>query len=598
MKGSAYGQPMHGKSSGVVAMVACACTLLLAQADLGARETEHPTLVSVEEAVCTTCHEDLLDDRAFVHAVALDDCTTCHEVSVAENGTSVKLMESEPALCLMCHDDLSAAVEGELSAPHFPVADSCMTCHDPHATDHPSLTLSAVPDLCADCHDTVDLESSHGGQLTPATNCVGCHLPHGSNNETMLAGSRRHAPFADGSCNGCHRDPFGNRIRLRTRGERLCEACHGSFVDDSVETQVVHEALEGVGGKAGCLSCHDPHMSTQPALLTRSESLVCRPCHEDVVDAANAKSGHAPAAESCVYCHQPHVSEVPSLLLAPPIETCEMCHDVTDEELAGSHLGADLSQLDCLGCHDPHGTGNPSLLARNLHAPMLNGCDTCHEESHDSLVSDGDSSLCLICHDDIGDLAEGAPVPHAALEMARCADCHNPHASAQASLVKSPDGAICAGCHSEQAATDGEVAHRVIEVIGCEACHEPHGSDNPKLLRLGGDQLCLSCHDPRTIEVPRDDSETLVLGRFRMSAIDVRAMATLRLSEDRQQGHPIARHRVAGQPTREELKRTDTTFKDEMTCLTCHDPHKGQSREILRWDASRSMDACMHCHPK
>jgi predicted CXXCH cytochrome family protein len=339
-------------------------------------------------------------------------------------------------------------------------------------------------------------------------------------------------------------------------------------------------------------------MSDQTALLKRPDVIVCRDCHEDVVAAATARSGHAPAAESCINCHQPHVSDAPSLLMASAKETCEMCHDVSDEDLVSAHLGAELARLDCLGCHDPHGTGHPSLLARNLHAPLLNGCETCHEETYDTLVSDGESALCLICHDDIGDLAERAGVRHDALELARCVDCHNPHAAAQPSLVKSPAGAVCADCHADQMAGEDEVAHRVIESIGCEACHEPHGGENPKLLRLEGDQLCLACHDPRSLALPKTDPEVLVLGKFRMATMDARSMASLRLSEDRQQGHPIARHRVAGQPTREELQKTETTFKDEMTCLTCHDPHKGRSSKILLWEASTSMDACMHCHPK
>jgi len=598
VKSSTSRQVIYDRSRIALVMCAALSVVPFVWEQPKAQEMEHPTLVSVEAAVCTTCHEDLLDDRAFVHAVAADDCTSCHDVNVAEQGTTVALAESEPALCLMCHDGLEAAVAGELASPHFPVADSCLICHSPHASDHVAMTLSAVPDLCADCHDTTDLASTHGGQLTSATNCVGCHRPHGSDNPAMLAGSRRHAPFADGSCNGCHRAPFGERIRLRTRGERLCEACHGSFVDDADGGQVVHAALESHGGRAGCISCHDPHMSDQAALLKRPDVFVCRECHEEVVAAATARSGHAPAAESCINCHQPHVSAAPSLLIASPKETCEMCHDASDEDLLSTHLGADLSRLDCLGCHDPHGTGHPSLLARNLHAPLLDGCDTCHEDSYDNLVLDGESELCLICHDDIGDSSKRASVRHDALGVARCVDCHNPHASAQASLVKRPNGAVCTECHSDQAAGNGEVAHRVIEVIGCEACHEPHGGENAKLLRFGGDRLCLECHDPRTLDAPKTEPEILVLGKFWMSAMEVRSMATLRLSEDRQEGHPIARHRVAGQPTREELNKTETTFKDEMTCLTCHDPHKGRSSKILRWEASTSMDACMHCHPK
>ena len=47
-----------------------------------------------------------------------------------------------------------------------------------------------------------------------------------------------------------------------------------------------------------------------------------------------------------------------------------------------------------------------------------------------------------------------------------------------------------------------------------------------------------------------------------------------------------------------DVKETDTEFEAELTCLTCHDPHKGRTRTILNWDASSPTDACLHCHPK
>ena len=78
----------------------------------------------------------------------------------------------------------------------------------------------------------------------------------------------------------------------------------------------------------------------------------------------------------------------------------------------------------------------------------------------------------------------------------------------------------------------------------------------------------------------------------------VRDVASLRLSPDGLTGHPLAKHRVSGTPTKAELKNTDTLFEGELSCLTCHDPHKGRSRHILRWEAASPMEACLQCHPK
>jgi predicted CXXCH cytochrome family protein len=288
------------------------------------------------------------------------------------------------------------------------------------------------------------------------------------------------------------------------------------------------------------------------------------------------------------------------LLDAPAGELCRACHDVADEELIGAHLGADLGSFDCLSCHTPHGSGNEKLLAAVLHPPLLDGCDTCHEGSANQVMEDGDSALCLICHDDVGESAEQAEVPHPALEVAVCADCHNPHASAQASLVKSPGGGVCTGCHDDQAAGAGEIVHGVIDLLGCQACHEPHGSGNPKLLRLGGNELCLSCHDPSRLPEQEEPGVVSLLGRFDVSAATAKNIASLRLSPDGLQGHPVPGHRVLGTPTEEELKsrNVESTFEGEFSCLTCHDPHKGRSEDIFRWDAASSMELCLQCHPK
>jgi predicted CXXCH cytochrome family protein len=564
----------------------------------GLPAAEHPTLVNVEDTDCGTCHEDLLEGREFVHAPVTDDCNACHEFTKTDAGMQVGLMEADPPLCVICHSELSGAVEAELSTPHYPVTDSCLTCHEPHASDERRL-LRAVPgELCSSCHDRKDIGEAHYGQLTATTDCSSCHSPHGSENDRMLSGNRLHQPFAEGSCAGCHREVFGDRIRLRARGKRLCTSCHGGMTAAADEGGVVHAALEDARGRAGCLNCHDPHMSDQRTLLLRDAAELCATCHEPVVKATKGPNGHPPAEEDCLNCHQPHASAGESLLSAEPGELCRLCHDVEDEQLVGAHLGAPLERLECLACHTPHGGEHQKLLASNLHAPLLDGCETCHEGSHDQLMEDGESSLCLICHDDIGEAASQAQVPHAALELGRCTDCHNPHASPQKKLVKQPGGQVCAECHEEQAPAGNEVAHGVIDLIGCQACHEPHGGEKAKLLRDDVEPLCRSCHDESQVEVPTDGSDAVLLGRFTVPRELVQGMASLKLTRDGQHGHPVPGHRVSGTPSESELHGVETTFTGALTCLTCHDPHKGRSAAILQWNTKSPVDACLNCHPK
>jgi len=556
---------------------------------------EHPTLVRADPALCAGCHEELLAGHEQVHLPAAEDCTTCHELVRGDAGMTVALADDEPALCLGCHDGLTPSVERTLESPHPPVPDSCVNCHDPHAGDQVSLLASSVGEICAGCHDRESLAEVHGGQLTDATDCVSCHAPHGSDHGGMLRASHQHVPFADGSCVGCHREPFGDRIRLRARGERLCTACHGKF--ERPDGGSLHPAVAGQRGRAGCLSCHDPHMSDNHALLLDATPAGCATCHEAIGAQAAAESGHAPAADDCATCHAPHVAEQPALLRWAGGDLCSTCHEAS-AELSQAHLGADPTTLDCTGCHDAHGTGHPSLLARTLHPPLLDGCETCHEGSFDRVVDDGGSSLCTSCHGDVGATATDAHVLHAAMEFTRCVDCHEPHASARDKLVRRAEGGICADCHEAQLAGEGEVAHGVIELVGCRACHEPHGGERPKLLRAEGSALCLACHDSREIELRSAAARTTPLQRFGVPDALVAATATLALSPDGEQGHPLDHHRVLGVPTAQELKKIDTTFEGEFTCLTCHDPHKGRSEKILQWNAANSMEACVNCHPK
>ncbi|MCB1037903.1 MAG: cytochrome c3 family protein, partial [Acidobacteria bacterium] len=446
--------------------------------------------MSVESTNCADCHGDLVENKTLIHGPAAEDCTTCHEMTLEEGGTRASLIEAEPPLCLVCHDELTSAVEAELKWPHFPVTDSCLGCHDPHGTVEAHLLKAPLQSLCGECHDLEDLAAPNGGQLTAVTDCVKCHQPHGGVHPSMLRSKNRHPPFEEGSCVSCHRDPFGDRVRLRNRGEKLCTACHGDVLE-VVAGGSLHGAVQGERGRAGCLSCHDPHMSEERKLLVAGGGELCKTCHQEVVDLANAETGHPPAADDCLTCHEPHGSPEPHLLTMEPGEVCSTCHDTDDDDLRGAHLGADLSRLTCTQCHTPHGSGHEKLLAKNLHWPVTEGCETCHQGSFDNLSEGGSPDLCLLCHDDIGELASSATVPHAALELGTCTDCHNPHASAQQSLLKQAGGGVCLECHDEQAPSGGEIAHGIISLVGCQACHEPHGGERPRLLRRSGNELCL-----------------------------------------------------------------------------------------------------------
>ncbi|MBD3867892.1 MAG: cytochrome c3 family protein [Acidobacteria bacterium] len=564
----------------------------------GGSTDSHPTLVQVTQEACTSCHEDLLLDQPVIHPPVADDCTSCHEVEKSESGTSITLMAPEPDLCIACHDGLEAAVSGDLATPHPAVMDSCLSCHNVHAGKHEKLLVEPKESLCTTCHDRAELQVIHKDQLHEAVDCTSCHLPHGGENPRMLAGKNAHVPFGEGSCNACHRKPFGPRVRLRAPGNRLCVSCHGEF--EVPEGGTEHAALDEVKRRAGCLQCHDPHMSNYASLTLREGPALCSACHGTVSESATGEGGHPPASEDCLNCHQPHVADQSKLLVAPREELCQACHDIDDEDLRTRHLGANLAGLDCTTCHTPHGSESGALLAKTIHPPILDGCDTCHEDNSMHLMDNGESSLCLMCHDDIGETAEAATVPHPAMEMIRCADCHNPHASAQEKLVKAPGNGVCVACHDDKAPAGDEVAHRVIDEWGCQTCHLPHGGENRAMLRAEGDQLCRSCHDRTYVRSFQSEGIVTLLDRFQVSIERAYQMATLQLKRDGTFGHPEVTHRTAGKPSEEQFNKKgfNTIFQGELSCLTCHDPHKGRSSKLFRWNATTVSQACNQCHPR
>lgn len=572
-------------------MPLAALLALLAAAPGSAKE--HPPLVDPATAKCTTCHDEMLKGTVK-HPPAVEDCRNCHEFSQSEGRTQVALSAPPPALCVTCHDGLAKAAAGELTAPHAPVTDSCTNCHDPHSSGQPHLLKAAPGPLCLSCHPADDVNKLHPVPVGRA-DCPTCHAPHGSAVKGMLAGGVLHPPFAEKACGSCHRKGIGSRMFLRREGAALCYACH-SDLEKTFAQGFVHTAV----AKGMCTGCHSPHVASEPHLLRAKGNALCFPCHAAVQAKVSGAGAHPPAREDCTTCHDPHRSDVPYQLTAALPGLCLTCHDAADPGLVKKHLGADLAKVMCTSCHDPHGSPGKHLLAAgSVHPPFAEGsCDSCHEGSAAKLVENGGKKLCYACHSEIEDVVSKAKVQHGVFEVDRCTACHNPHAATRPNLLRRSGAKLCGDCHADQVAGKGEVQHGAIGLIGCQACHQPHGGEQPHLLRRTGNELCLGCHGPNAVNPAAGAATVKLLGRFDVPVAQAQAIVLLRLSADGQHDHPVTGHRVIGSPTKEELARAGTTFTGELSCLACHDPHKGPSRELPRTLASGGAQSCLTCHPK
>ena len=551
----------------------------------------HPTLVDPAKAKCGDCHADVLKGE-IRHAPAAEGCLTCHEFSKKERQTLVALSAALPALCVSCHADLEKAADGKLAAPHAPVADSCGNCHNPHSSDRVHLLKAPALALCLSCHAGAGLDASHALPVSRSS-CLECHGPHGTEFKRMLVGGVVHAPFAEASCDSCHRKGRGTRVRPRTTGAALCYTCH-----TDLETAFSRGSIHTVVREGRCTECHSPHLAASAKLLKATGNDLCFRCHPEIRAKVSAAGAHRPAKAACATCHDPHRSDHASQLKTPSPALCLGCHSTKGGSLARKHLGADLAKTACVTCHDPHGSPQKHLLATgSVHPPFAEGsCDTCHVGGQaGALVEKGGKALCTGCHADVEEAAKKAKVPHAALE-GECTACHTPHASKEPKLLKGPTAAVCTACHEGQAPKRGESVHGATTWLGCQSCHRPHGGDQPKLLRVAGNDLCNGCHLSGSVK--SDAAGVIGLpGGYSLAGERARRLRVVDLDTARRKNHPILNHPVAGKPSgtgRAALARP----VGEMSCLSCHVPHSARSPELFAFAAGSRLELCSACHPK
>lgn len=347
--------------------------------------SNHGDLLSADPArICTTCHDDLLPDTAAsVHeVVAVGNCTDCHD----PHASRIKnlLVASGEDLCFSCHEDIQKAVK-ESSVVHEPASDGCSGCHDPHASaDAPSLLLGGEPDLCLECHDASDPDFSSGHLNYPVTaaTCSVCHDPHGSNQSALLK-DNVHNPVAKRMCGQCHKgDAPAGTIPAAGGGMETCGECHKKTVDEAFQSANTHWP---VLDKEGCLTCHDPHASSQPNLLSKPMGDLCGSCHASVIARQQrSKTKHEPVLEGeCMACHQPHASDNSYLL--PEARDMEVCADCHEYQRHSTHpIGSEVIDprntnvtLDCASCHRAHGTDYEHMFPFATYTFL---CVQCHTE--------------------------------------------------------------------------------------------------------------------------------------------------------------------------------------------------------------------------
>ncbi len=137
-----------------------------------------------------------------------------------------------------------------------------------------------------------------------------------------------------------------------------------------------------------------------------------------------------------------------------------------------------------------------SILSGKLVHDAAEGCTDCHSATSEAHPVKGEKTfellndvpdLCYACHDEYG---KGKTV-HSPAGDGECMECHNPHSTDEAALLKAPMGEVCGECHET---AEGKFVHGPVADGDCTACHNPHETDTDSLLLKTGSELCTECH--------------------------------------------------------------------------------------------------------
>ena len=431
--------------------------------------------------------------------------------------------------------------------------------------------------------------------------CLECH-------EDRAKGKNVHTAVSMG-CLTCHEirvNKDATYVKLtKTTIAGLCLSCHDNKDASKIKGVVHSPAIRN------CQKCHDPHQSDNKFQLLKAaagadaKSNLCLGCHTIGTNLPAKGSRHAALDMGCETCHVTHKNgergnvEFDYHLTKAAPALCIDCHDAQDAALQKAHQNQPFGAANCLTCHDPHQSANPKLLQAFLHPPFADkNCEICHAPAKDGKVAlaQGDvKAICGACHDDKLKLIENAKVQHPGA-AGDCTDCHNPHASKRPGLPKTNGVEICLTCHAEQAdmMKSAKALHQPVFGEGCGTCHEPHGSDRAKLLRAEGNALCLECHGPdaRPAKVKDSDLVTIFGGKVRLQADYFKQNKVFVLRLNNGKGHPTPSH-----PTQDILDVNDLTkVKTPISCLTCHQPHAGASRQMLVKNQLPGLEFCRGCH--
>ncbi len=273
---------VSGPANGVLAKAAVSKQSNASPADYVGAET------------CATCHEEISKKfatnaharLALAHGGKGVTCEGCHgpgKAHVESGGDATKIFQFDKASpkaveqqCLSCHAGSHSNAE---RTAHGAAGVSCIGCHSSHNSKTDEHMLKAAqPELCYGCHTDAKAafaQPSHHRVNEGILSCSDCHNPHGTFQDKMLKSNADQNTI----CVKCHTETAGPFV----------------YEHPPIKTE-------------GCNSCHFPHGSPNPRLLTRSNvNSLCLQCHTASANftAPGTPSFHnmANQYQACTTCH-------------------------------------------------------------------------------------------------------------------------------------------------------------------------------------------------------------------------------------------------------------------------------------------------------
>jgi DmsE family decaheme c-type cytochrome len=272
-------------------------------------------------------------------------------------------------------------------------------------------------------------------------------------------------------------------------GQKTCETCHQQEASNWAHT--VHAKVFDLNPRnsteaQGCEACHGP-----------GSDHIKKPTDLSTIISFSSKS-RTPVSQQnaqCLSCHQggERIFWHDSIHDSNNV-SCSDCHNPMTNFAAHGLTARESINETCFQCHKVQ----RAQFQERSHMPLLEGkitCVDCHNPHGSTtaplLKADSVNEVCYSCHADKRGpfLFEHAPVRE------NCLNCHSPHGSNFEALLTTPRPVLCQQCHSQnghpaQLLTRGNLPMgpmpdpRLI-ATSCQTCHvNIHGSNDPSGARF------------------------------------------------------------------------------------------------------------------